>query len=40
MHALYVCGLCEGSSIYGVQLLLLIIYMGGDVVMLGVVCGC
>ena len=29
-----------GSSIFGVQSLLLIIFLGGDVVMLGVLCDC
>ena len=37
MHVLCVCGLCVGSNIYDVQLLLLIVCMGGGV-MLGVVC--
>ena len=40
MLSLGVCGFCAGSSISDVQLLLLVVYLGGcDVVMLGVVCG-
>jgi hypothetical protein len=31
---------CVGYNIFGVQSLLLIICMGGNVVMLGVVCDC
>ena len=40
VHVLYVCGLCVGSSIYSVLLLLLAVCRGGGVVTSDVECDC